>query len=205
MASLASQMTAHWPWILLLALGALAVRDRFFSGDNILTNFPVIGHLRYWLIEIGPELRQYIVANNREEQPFNREEREWIYRSARGENNLFGFGTDDQVYGVGYPIIKHAVFPWNGSESEISYLPTNVQSWVDVRHIFANSFLTCVSVTFSRVVVDIKFLPEGAYVGTKVDIGTELMTLPVFCTAKRFEDVISDWEVWYHVVDVRGL
>lgn len=105
-------MTFVWITVAVLLVG-VAIHDRFFSGDNILTNFPVIGHLRYLLIEIGPELRQYIVANNREEQPFNREEREWIYRSARGENNLFGFGTDDQIYGMGYPIIKHAVFPYS--------------------------------------------------------------------------------------------
>ncbi len=91
-------------------------RDRFLSQDNIIRNFPLIGHIRYLLIEIGPELRQYIVAGNREEAPFNREEREWIYRSAKGENNYFGFGTDDQIYGIGYPIIKHAVFPY-GKES----------------------------------------------------------------------------------------
>ncbi|HVO29747.1 MAG TPA: FMN-binding glutamate synthase family protein, partial [bacterium] len=80
--------------------------------DNILTNFPIVGHIRYWLIDVGPELRQYIVAGNREELPFNREERDWIYRSARGENNYFGFGTDDQIYSIGYPIIKHSVFPY---------------------------------------------------------------------------------------------
>ena len=101
--------------ILLVALGTLAaavfIYDRWFSGDNVLRNFPLLGHIRYFLIEIGPELRQYIVAGNREEAPFNREEREWIYRSANGENNMFGFGTDDQLYGIGYPIIKHAVFP----------------------------------------------------------------------------------------------
>jgi glutamate synthase (ferredoxin) len=95
----------------LLGLLALYIHDRWISRDNILRNFPIIGHLRYLLIELGPELRQYIVANNREEAPFNREEREWIYRSARGENNYFGFGTDDQIYNIGYPIIKHAVFP----------------------------------------------------------------------------------------------
>ncbi len=95
-----------------LLLFGLLIRDRFFSKDNILRNFPVVGHLRYLLIEVGPELRQYIVANNREEAPFNREEREWVYRSARGENNYFGFGTDDQIYTIGYPIIKHAVFPF---------------------------------------------------------------------------------------------
>ena len=65
--------------------------------------------MRYLLIEIGPELRQYLVAHNREAL-FNRLEREWIYASAEGENN-FGFGTDDQPYGIGYPVIKHSVFP----------------------------------------------------------------------------------------------
>jgi len=98
-------------------LGAVAVFDLTQHRDAVWRNFPVIGHLRYWLIEIGPELRQYIVAGNREEAPFNREERDWIYRSARGENNYFGFGTDDQIYGIGYPIIKHAVFPYG----EVAY------------------------------------------------------------------------------------
>jgi len=100
-----------WLIILLIALLALAARDRFLSDDNVIRNFPVIGHLRYLLIEIGPELRQYIVAGNHEEFPFNREERDWIHRSARGENNYFGFGTDDHILNIGYPIIKHATFP----------------------------------------------------------------------------------------------
>ncbi|MBI3551814.1 MAG: FMN-binding glutamate synthase family protein [Elusimicrobia bacterium] len=99
-------------WLSLAALGALLVHDLFISDDNVLRNFPIVGHLRYLLIELGPELRQYIVAGNHEELPFNREERDWIYRSARGQNNYFGFGTDDQILGIGYPIIKHAVFPY---------------------------------------------------------------------------------------------
>lgn len=93
------------------ALVVLFVHDRWFSHDNILRNFPVFGHVRHLLIEQGPKLRQYIVADNREELPFNRDERDWIYRSADGENNYFGFGTDDQILSIGYPIIKHAVFP----------------------------------------------------------------------------------------------
>ena len=97
--------------ILLLALAGLFIHDRWVSKDNILRNFPVIGRFRYQLIEMGPKLRQYIVAGNNEELPFNRDEREWIQRSADGENNYFGFGTDDQILAIGYPIIKHAVFP----------------------------------------------------------------------------------------------
>ena len=99
-----------WLWITLGFFALVAVYDLTQRKKSILRNFPVVGHLRYWLIEIGPELRQYIVAHNREERPFNRLEREWIYHSADRKNNYFGFGTDEEIYSVGYPIIKHAVF-----------------------------------------------------------------------------------------------
>jgi glutamate synthase domain-containing protein 2 len=99
-----------------LCLGALLfavlVYDLVQRESAILRNFPLLGHFRYLLIEIGPEIRQYLVAHNREELPFNRSEREWIAASADRKNNYFGFGTDDQIYGVGYPIIKHAVIPY---------------------------------------------------------------------------------------------
>ena len=111
-------------WITLGAIVlVIAIHDLTQRKYPVLRIFPVMGHLRYFLMEIGPELRQYIVAQNREELPFNRSEREWIYRSANGENNYFGFGTDDQVYGIGYPVIKHAVFsssdkPYTGGHHE---------------------------------------------------------------------------------------
>ena len=98
--------------LLLIALAGLYIHDRWISKDNILRNFPVLGRFRGILIEMGPKLRQYIIADNNEELPFNRDERDWIYRSADGENNYFGFGTDDQLLSIGYPIIKHAVFPY---------------------------------------------------------------------------------------------
>lgn len=115
--------------IVWIALGVLVLAVALFDVVQgkypVLRIFPVVGHLRYFLTEIGPELRQYIVAQNREELPFNRSEREWIYRSANGENNYFGFGTDDQVYGIGYPVIKHTVFgdstkPYTGGHHEKS-------------------------------------------------------------------------------------
>ena len=45
----------------------------------------------------GPELRQYIVTCNDEERPFSRDERRWIYTSAKDQDNTFGFGTDTQI------------------------------------------------------------------------------------------------------------
>ena len=63
----------------------------------ILRNFPVIGHARFRLESIGPELRQYIVAGNDEERPFSRDQRRWVYASAKQQNNYFGFGTDNDL------------------------------------------------------------------------------------------------------------
>ena len=91
---------------------AVALHDMLQTKRTVLRNFPVLGHMRYWMEQIGPELRQYWVASDKEEQPFNRSERAWIYATAKGVNNFFGFGTTEMVYGAGYPIIKNAVFPF---------------------------------------------------------------------------------------------
>jgi glutamate synthase (ferredoxin) len=104
------------------------IHDRWISKDNILRNYPIIGRFRYWLIDLGPKLHQYIIADENEELPFNRDERNWIYRSAKGENNYFGFGTDDQILSIGYPIIKHAVFPYG----EVSFTGAGHDSMQDV-------------------------------------------------------------------------
>jgi glutamate synthase domain-containing protein 2 len=78
----------------------------------ILRNFPVVGHFRYLLEEIGPELRQYIVTSNDEERPFSRDQRRWVYASSKREINTFGFGTDNDLEEVGnLLVIKHSPFP----------------------------------------------------------------------------------------------
>src|ERR1035437_9397919 len=75
---------------------------------TILHNFPLIGHFRYMLERIGPELRQYIVTDNDEERPFTRNQRRWVYASAKRQNNLFGFGSDtDMEQSSNYLVIKH--------------------------------------------------------------------------------------------------
>ncbi len=92
---------------------AVTVYDLLQRDHTILRNFPVIGHFRYLLEAIGPELRQYIVTNNEEERPFNRAKRRWIYASAKRENPLFGFGTDQDPDRAGFLIIKHSSFPYS--------------------------------------------------------------------------------------------
>ena len=98
-----------------LALLAVTVYDVTQRRHAILRNFPVIGHFRYILEEVGPELRQYIVTGNDEERPFSRDQRRWVYASAKRENNYFGFGTDNDLeQSSGYVIIRHVAFPRTG-------------------------------------------------------------------------------------------
>ena len=73
-------------------VGLLACYDVLQRKHAILRNFPVLGHMRYLLESIGPELRQYIVARNDEERPFNRDQRRWVYATSKGQNDYFGFG-----------------------------------------------------------------------------------------------------------------
>ena len=89
-------ISTFWFWLVFL-LVAVIIRDVFIQKSHTIThNFPIVGHIRYWIERIGPEIRQYIVANNREELPFNRQERSWIYASSKNENNLQGFGSDQE-------------------------------------------------------------------------------------------------------------
>ena len=95
-----------------VAIVSLAIYDVIQKKHAILRNFPVLGHFRYWLERVGPELRQYIVTDNDEERPFSRDQRSWIYASSKQENNLAGFGSDNEMeLQPNYLIIKHSAFP----------------------------------------------------------------------------------------------
>jgi glutamate synthase domain-containing protein 2 len=99
-------------WVLIILL-VITIRDVFFQKAHTIShNFPIIGHLRYFFESIGPEIRQYFVANNREELPFNRIERGWIYASAKKENNYEGFGTDRDIYAHQHIFVNNAMMPF---------------------------------------------------------------------------------------------
>lgn len=105
---------SNLPWwgYIIIGLLLLALRDVIQKKHTITRNFPIIGHFRYLLESIGPELRQYLVANNREELPFNRIERSWVYASSKGENNYEGFGTDRDIYAHQHIFINNAMMPF---------------------------------------------------------------------------------------------
>ncbi|MBN9167550.1 MAG: FMN-binding glutamate synthase family protein [Myxococcales bacterium 68-20] len=105
---------------------ALAIRDRLQRKHAIVSNFPIVGRFRYWFEALGGPLRQYIVTGSNEERPFSRDQRRWIYASAKKENNYFGFGTDNDLeLTPGYLVVRHSAFPVHTPHpGEAGYDPT---------------------------------------------------------------------------------
>src|SRR5213080_4847069 len=87
----------------LLAIVVAAVIIFWFIEDvtqkkhAVLRNYPVIGRLRYMLEKQGEYFRQYFFMNDREEMPFNRATRGWVYRLAKAEGGLIGFGSTNNT------------------------------------------------------------------------------------------------------------
>ncbi len=105
---------SFWAWVgagFLAFLIVVLIHDVTQKRHAIIRNFPIVGHLRYLLEALGPELRQYIVTSNDEERPFSRDQRRWVYSSAKRDNEYFGFGTDNDIEKPGYILIRHSAFP----------------------------------------------------------------------------------------------
>lgn len=96
-----------------MALAALAlyVLDKRQTRDAILRNYPVIGHFRHLFSSLGEFFRQYFFAMDREEMPFNRAQRDWIYRASDGKGNTVAFGSTRSLSIPGTPIFMNAPFP----------------------------------------------------------------------------------------------
>ena len=89
----------------------LFILDISQTKDAIRRNFPVIGRFRTWFSTLGEFFRQYFFAMDREEMPFNRAEREWVYRSSKGLDNTVAFGSTKNLAPVGSVIFVSTPFP----------------------------------------------------------------------------------------------
>ncbi|KQP49687.1 FMN-binding glutamate synthase family protein [Pseudorhodoferax sp. Leaf274] len=106
---------AAWlAWLLLAvfaALSATGVHDLRQTRHAILRNYPVIGHLRFLLEFIRPEIRQYFIESDAEAAPFSRAQRSLVYQRSKGEPDNRPFGTHLDVSLLGYEWINHSMRP----------------------------------------------------------------------------------------------
>ena len=94
--------------LFLVLLGLRDVRQRRHA---LIRNYPVIGHVRYLLEFIRPEIRQYFIESDREAAPFSRQQRSLVYQRAKGDSDKRPFGTQLEVQALGYEWINHSIAP----------------------------------------------------------------------------------------------
>ena len=98
-------------FLVIAALVVVFIRDVTQKKHSVLRNYPVIGHLRYWMEELGEYFRQYLFSNDREEMPFNRATRGWVYRLAKDEGGVIGFGSTNNSNEPGSILFVNAPYP----------------------------------------------------------------------------------------------
>src|SRR2546423_15097448 len=87
-----------------VVVGALVfvfIRDITQKKHSVLRNYPVVGRFRYFFEQLGEYFRQYFFAGDRDEMPFNRATRGWVYRLAMNEGGLIGFASTCDVLQTG--------------------------------------------------------------------------------------------------------
>jgi glutamate synthase domain-containing protein 2 len=97
-----------------VVLGLLAfvfIRDITQKKHSVLRNYPIVGRLRYFFEQLGEYFRQYFFAGDRDEMPFNRATRGWVYRLAKNEGGTIGFGSTYDLHQPGALIFVNHPFP----------------------------------------------------------------------------------------------
>lgn len=96
------------PAALLFAVGIYDVAQ---PRHSILRNYPVLGHMRYLLEALRPELQQYFIERDYDGRPYDRERRSIIYERAKGTHGEQAFGTERDIEEAGYEHLVHSVAP----------------------------------------------------------------------------------------------
>lgn len=100
-----------WALVVVGPLVALGMADMLQKHHAVLRNFPIIGHGRYLMEMIRPEINQYFVESNNDGRPFSRHDRSIVYQRAKGVLDTMPFGTQYDVYAPGYEWINHSLSP----------------------------------------------------------------------------------------------
>ncbi|MBC8258972.1 MAG: FMN-binding glutamate synthase family protein [SAR324 cluster bacterium] len=111
-----------WSMLLFGPLILLGLRDITQKSHSILRNYPVLGHMRFLLEEIRPEMYQYFVESDTSGRPFSREQRSVVYARAKNTRDTVPFGTVENVYETGYEWVNHSLSPKHMERSDVRVL-----------------------------------------------------------------------------------
>jgi glutamate synthase domain-containing protein 2 len=156
-----------WAWIAgALILGALTVvglRDLVQRRHSVLRNYPIIGHMRWMIERIRPEIRQYLMESDQDGTPFTRAQRSLVYARAKGEGSERPFGTQLDVYRNGYEFIAHSSRPAPVADPATFRLTIGNK---DCRQPYSASIFNISAMSFGSLSANaIRALNKGAHAG----------------------------------------
>ena len=121
LAALLGVLWSPWsliPFAIFAALSLLGLYDVLQPSHSILRSYPVIGHMRFLFEGVRPEIRQYLIESDQDEEPFSRDKRSIVYQRAKGVEDKRPFGTRHHVYQAGYEWITHSINPIHIEDSD---------------------------------------------------------------------------------------
>ena len=134
---------------IILVLIGFFIYDRTQKNHTILRNYPIIGHFRYLFEYLGIFFRQFFFAADREELPFNRAQRIWVYRAAKNVDTMIGFGSTRPLHTINSVYFVSAPFPTLTTEMTILPLTIGPQCRTPyaAKHIFNISAMSYGSIS----------------------------------------------------------
>ena len=106
-----------WSLVVIMPMFVRGMADMMQTKQAVRRNFPLLGHGRYLLERIRPEINQYFVESNHDGRPFSRNDRSVVYQRAKGDLDTLPFGTQRDVYAVGYEWVNHSLAPVHPDET----------------------------------------------------------------------------------------
>lgn len=128
--------------VVVLAIIVIYVLDVSQTKQALRRNYPVIVHFRYTFERLGQFFRQYFFAMDREEMPFNRAQRSWVYRAAKNIDNTVAFGSTRDLRPAGSVLFVNTPFP---TLNEDAVPPHAVTIGPDCKHPYTTSSIFNIS------------------------------------------------------------
>lgn len=142
-----SGSTAWWFIILTGAVSLLVVLNLLNRRRSLLSNFPVLGYIRFFLEKFRPEIRQYFIESDSDGAPFSRRQRTLVYTRAKDERKNVPFGTHEDMSKPGYEWISHTLY---AAKFNVSDLRVNVGG-VDCRQPYSCSILNIGAMSYGAL------------------------------------------------------
>lgn len=155
---------AAWALAVVVPLFVLGWSDFLQRRHTIMRNFPLVGRGRYWMEILRPKIYQYFVESDLNGRPFDRVQRSVIYQRSKRDLDTTPFGTQLDVYEVGYEWMEHSIAPV--PEASVDHSPRVLVGGAACKKPYSASLLNVSAMSFGALSANaVRALNRGARLG----------------------------------------